>query len=56
MTTPNLSYPVFILNEPLTWIIGSMVVVYIIGGPREQWLKISNAFYRTEGKLLLQGF
>jgi len=46
---PNWSYPVFMLAEPLTWIIGSLIVVYFIGEPSERWINISNAFNRTEG-------
>jgi len=36
----NWSYPVFMLAVPLTWIVGSLIVVYVIGEPSERWIGI----------------
>ena len=46
---PNWSYLVLMLATPLAWVIGSLLVVYIVGEPSDQWLKISDAFNRTSG-------
>ena len=48
-STPNWSYPVFMLASPLSWIIGSLMVAYIIGESSAHWIKITDAFNHTQG-------
>ena len=46
---PNWSYPVLMLASPLAWIIGSLMVAYIIGEPSAHWIKITDVFNHTQG-------
>jgi membrane protease YdiL (CAAX protease family) len=46
---PNWSYPALMLASPLSWIIGSLIVVYFVGEPSREWIKATTAFNSTKG-------